>query len=173
MQKVMGGVGYFELARARCEELLREARQKWLVKEVSEAHEDRGAGEPGRETIRVRWSLATDDIRIADLLHLNGVPRWIAFDQSFIVAEHSTHILAAVRYWTEQDCLRLGLLVADPRNEERRLAVALYAKVRKLAKEEDLWEIRATPHGNADYLAEAGYRSWGGGWVLNVLDAAP
>ncbi len=170
---MIGGVGYFELARARCEELLREARQKWLAKEVSEAHKDRGAGEPGHETIRVRWSLATDDIRIAQLLHLNGVPRWIAFDQSFIVAEDGTHILAAVRYWTEQDCLRLGLLVADPRNEERRLAAALYSGVQELAKEEDLREIRATTHSNADCLTEAGYRRWGGGWVFNVTDAAP
>ena len=63
-----------------------------------------------------------------------------------------------------------GLLVADPWPGrggfgERRLAVTLYAGARGLALELGAREIVAkTDRIGADYLQEAGYRRWGGGY---------
>ena len=76
--------------------------------------------------------LLEDEAKVAELLELKGMPRWVAFEERFIVAEREGEVLAAVRYRTEPKRLLLGLLVADPWAGERRLAVDLYAEARIL-----------------------------------------
>ena len=47
--------------------------------------------------IKVRWSRLEDEPRIAELLELNGMPRWVAFEEQFIVAEKERKVLAALK----------------------------------------------------------------------------
>ena len=69
----------------------------------------------GVEEIGVRWGLPGDEGGIAELLELNGKPRWVAFEERFIVAVgRDGEILAALRYRMASKKLLLGLLVADP-----------------------------------------------------------
>jgi hypothetical protein len=152
----------------RHEELLREADERRLARGLREARKVRAeerASEgyvevPGE--IEVRWGLLEDEPRIADLLELNGMPRWITFEERYIVAEKDGEILAAMRYRTEPKRLLLGLLVADPWVEERPLAVAIYAGAKKLARETGVAEViaRSFPY-LGDYPREAGYRRRG------------
>jgi hypothetical protein len=37
--------------------------------------------------VEVRWGFREDEARVAELLELNGVPRWAAFEERYIVAE--------------------------------------------------------------------------------------
>ena len=116
----------------------------------------------------MRWGLQADEARIAELLELNSLPRWAAFEDRFMVAERDGRVLAALRYRTESKRLLLGLLVSDPWAEERPLAVALYAEAGELAREMGVREVRArsVPHADA-YPYEAGYRRrYPGGWRL-------
>jgi hypothetical protein len=114
------------------------------------------------EGIEVRWGLLEDEPRIADILELNGMPRWIAFEERYIVAEKDGEILAAMRYMTEKERLLLGLLASDPWAEERPLAVALYVRAGELAREMGVGEVIARPFpGVDDYPREAGYRRRG------------
>ncbi len=102
-----------------------------------------------------------DEARVTDLLELNGMPRWIAFEERYIVAEKDGEILAALRYRTEPKRLLLGLLVSDPWVEERPLAVALYAGAGELAREMGVGEVLARPFPYGHYPREAGYRRRG------------
>ena len=45
--------------------------------------------------------LLENEVKVAELLELNGMPRWVAFEERFIVAEREGEVLAAVRYRTE------------------------------------------------------------------------
>ncbi len=63
----------------RSKDLLREAEQRRLARELRDARR--------AKRIEVRWSLPGDEHKIADLLELNGRPRWEAFEERFIVAE--------------------------------------------------------------------------------------
>src|SRR3712207_699840 len=82
----------------------------------------------GVEEIGVRWGLPGDEGGIAELLELNGKPRWVAFEERFIVAVGwDGEILGALRYRMASKKLLLGLLVADPWVGEQALARALYA----------------------------------------------
>jgi hypothetical protein len=111
--------------------------------------------------------LLEDEAKVAELLELNGMPRWVAFEERFIVAEREGEVLAAVRYRTEPKRLLLGLLVADPWAGERRLAVDLYAEARRLALELGTSDIVArTDRLHAAYPYEAGYHRWRGGWRI-------
>lgn len=118
--------------------------------------------------IRVRRGLRDDQPRIAELLELNGLSRWIAFEETFFVAERGGRVLAALRYGTGENQLLLGSLVADPWAGERPLAVALYVGAGRLAREMGFKEIFARPmqYGNwhGDYPYEAGYCRVMGGW---------
>ncbi len=121
-----------------------------------------------QERIEVRWGLHADEAQIAELLELNGFPRWAAFEDRFIVAERDGRVLAALRYRTESKRLLLGLLVSDPWAAERPLAVALYAGAGELALEMGAREVRvrSVPHAD-NYPCEAGYRRrYPGGWYL-------
>jgi hypothetical protein len=122
----------------------------------------------------VRWGLLEDEPRIAEILELNGMPRWIAFEERYIVAEKDGEILAALGYQMEKERLSLGLLVSDPWAEERPLTVALYAGARELARELGVGEIIARPFPYVgDYLREAGYRRRGRReWRLDVAPAS-
>src|SRR4028118_93360 len=84
--------------------------------------------------VRVRWGFAEDEPAVADLLQLNGMPRWVAFEERFVVAERDGKVWGALRYRTESKRLLLGLLVVDPWAGEERLARALYAGAAALAR---------------------------------------
>jgi hypothetical protein len=122
-------------------------------------------GEP--EGVTVRWGFAEDERAIADLLELNGMPRWISFEDRFMVAEKDGKLLGAVRYRTESKRLILGLLVVDPWAGEERLARALYRGAGVLACELGVREVVASA-SRAGYSARAGYRRRGRGWHLDV-----
>ena len=155
------------------EELLREAERARLARQVREGRVSR---EESRvevpEGIEVRWGLLEDEAKIADLLQLNGMPCWVAFEERYVVAERDGEMLSALRYRTEPKRLLLGLLISDPWAEERPLAVALYAGARELAQEMGVGEVLARPFPHADYPREAGYRRRGRReWRLEVARA--
>jgi hypothetical protein len=111
-----------ELAKERRRELLREAAELRLAREAARSV----AGKIEGKGMKVRWGLAEDEAAVADLLQLNGMPRWVAFEERFIVAEKDGRLIGAVRYATESKRISLGLLVVDPWAGERRTAWALY-----------------------------------------------
>ena len=123
-----------------------------------------------QQRIEVRWGLHADAAQIAELLELNGLWRWAAFEDRFIVAERDGRVLAALKYRTESKRLLLGLLVSDPWATERALAVTLYAGAGELALEMGAREVRARSVLHADdYPYEAGYRRrYLGGWFLDA-----
>jgi len=151
----------------RHKELVREAEHGRLARDLREGRKARREGRPGdghaepANDIEVRWGLLEDERRVADLLELDGMPRWIAFEERYIVAEKDGEILAALRYRAEPERLLLGLLVSDPWAEERPLTMALYAGAGKLAWEMGVREVIARPSPHEDYPREAGYRRWG------------
>ncbi len=147
------------------EELLREADERRLARALRQARKARAEERSGdgyaalRDSgIEVRWGLLEDEPRIADLLELNGMPRWIAFEERYIVAERDGEILAVMRYQTEPKRLLLGILVTDPRAEERLLAGALYAGAGELVREMGVVEVVGRPFPYVgDYPRDAGY----------------
>ncbi len=149
-------------------ELVRDVERRRLVRELREARGSRaeecsggGYAEMRDGGIEVRWGLLEDEPKVAGLLELNGMPRWIASEERYIVAEKDGEILAAMRYRTEPKRLLLGLLVGDPRAEERPLAVALYAGAGELAREIGIGEVVARSVPRVDsYPREAGYSWW-------------
>ena len=157
----------FEVWRRRREELIREAQERALarearkVREAFAAVEERPAG--ALAGMEVRWGLVEDEPAVADLLQLNGMPRWVAFEERFIVAEKGGKIVGALRYATESKRLSLGLLVVDPWAGERRTAKALYDGSRELAQELGANEVVAA-QTVAGYPRAAGYRHSGHGW---------
>jgi hypothetical protein len=144
----------------RLSKALREER-KMSEMRVDERREEGHAGSDG---IRVRWGMLEDEPRIAYLLELNGMPRWVAFEERYLVAEKDGEVVGALRYRLEPKRLVLGLLVVDPWADERALAVALYGGARELALETCVREIRAWAAKYADYPREAGYRRRGSEW---------
>jgi hypothetical protein len=155
------------------EELLREAERARLARQVREGRVSR---EESRvevpEGIEVRWGLLEDEAKIADLLQLNGMPRWVAFEERYVVAERDGEMLSALRYRTEPKRLLLGLLISDPWAEERPLALALYAGAGKLAREMGVGEVIARSFPHADYPREAGYNRRGRReWQLDATRA--
>lgn len=122
------------------------------------------------EGIEVRWGLPEDEPRIAELLELNGMPRWVAYEERFIVAERGGAVLAGLRCRTEIERLLLGLLVVAPWAGEGPLARALYSSAWSLAREIGAREIIAVPLPYTDYPHdEVGYRRRGRGWRLDVV----
>ncbi|HZA45113.1 MAG TPA: hypothetical protein VE568_07405 [Rubrobacter sp.] len=163
-----------EMARMRREELLREAGERRLARTLRVGpfggrNELRDAVS-GSEEVRVRWGLAEDEPAVADLLQLNGMPRWVAFEERFIVAERGGKVLGALRYRTESKRLLLGLLVVEPWAGEERLAQALYAGAGDLARELGVGEVVASA-SRANYPGEAGYRRRGRDWRLDTAQA--
>ena len=149
-----------EEARERRRELLEEAERVRLAR-AARSFKAEKREEAGME---VRWGLAEDEAAVADLLQLNGMPRWVAFEERFVVAEKDGRLLGAVRYRTESKRLLLGLLVVDPWAGERRTAAALYTGAVELAEELGASEVLAASVPGGDYPEEAGYRRAGRGW---------
>ena len=158
----------FGISEEHRKELLREAEGRRLARGLREARKTRAKERRGRshlestEGIEVRWGLLEDETRIAEILEINGMPRWVALEEHYIVAERDGEILGALRYRTESKRLLLGLLVTDPEAEERPLAVALYAGAGELAREMGVGEVVARSFPRVDnYPREAGYSWWG------------
>ena len=167
----MGDLFGIEMAKARQEELLREAEGRRIARALRSF---RRGGVKGKskelaepEGVKVRWGLARDEDAVAELLELNGMPRWISFEDRFVVAEEDGKVLGAVRYRTESKRLILGLLVADPWAGEERLARALYRGAGDLARELGVREVVASA-SRSGYSARAGYRHRRRGWRLDV-----
>jgi hypothetical protein len=154
-----------EEIRIRSGELLREAEEGRLGRLVRMGGE---AGNVSRE-VSVRWGLEEDEARIAFLLELNGMPRWLAFEERFLVAEENGEVVAALGYRTSSKRMALGLLVADPWRGEHRLAVSLYVGAKRLARELCVSEVTArTARWGGGYAREAGYRRSFAGWSWRV-----
>jgi len=164
----------------RHKELLREAGQQRLAREARRARQGRSCAEEpetcaasARKRPIVRLGLASDAPRIAVLLELNGMPRWVAFEERFIVAEEKEgRLLAAVRFREGLESLHLGLLVIDPWAGEGPVVAALYTEARAIAEGLGLREVWARICKHETHLREAGYRRWIGGWWLDVSDMA-
>ena len=152
------------IAEDHHKELLQEAEGRRLARGLREARKARRGRShlESREGIEVRWGLLEDGPRIAEILELNRMPRWVAFEARYIVVQRDEEILAALRYRTEPERLTLGLLVSDPGVEERPLAVALYAGAGELAREIGVGEVVASSFPEVDSCPrEAGYGWWG------------
>ncbi|MDQ3236269.1 MAG: hypothetical protein M3Q54_01870, partial [Actinomycetota bacterium] len=150
----MRGLVDFGFVGDHHEELLREAEERRLARHLWEARisgSRSGAGGKRDKGVTVRWGLRADDEKVAELLELNGMPRWVAFEERFVVAERDGVVLAALSYRTEPKRMLLGLLVVDPWAGERRMAVALYSGVPALAREMGVREIRAEAPGHGVY----------------------
>ena len=152
-----------ELWGERRKDLLREAEQRQLARELREARR--------AKSIKIRWSLPGDERKIATLLELNGRPRWEAFEERFIVAEEKGRILSALPYQTTSKRLWVGILVTDPWAEERSVARALYGGLGDLAQEIGVGEVLAQPVSYADYPYEAGYLRCGPWWWLDATQS--
>ena len=165
----MGDPFGLETAKVRQEELLREAEERRIARALRRFR--RGKGDEGGPVegggVEVRWGLAGDEEAVADLLELNGMPRWISFEERFLVAQRDGKVLGAVRYRTESKRLILGLLVVDPWAGEEWLASALYRGAGELAREIGAHEVVASA-SQARYPGRAGYRRRGRGWRLDV-----
>ncbi len=160
------------------QELLQEASQERLAQELRRGRKSSTVGLPTSDATapvkkypEVRPGLVKDAHRIAELLELNGIPRWVAFEERFIIAEDEGRLAAVLRYHEDCERLYLGLLVADPWAEERSLAVALYAGARVVARGLGLREIRARTRQDETHPGDAGYRRCRGGWRLDLANA--
>jgi hypothetical protein len=166
-----------ELARERQRELLREAEERRMVGTLRRFRRSAGEGKRGGqvelEGVEVRWGLAEDEAAVAELLELNGMPRWISYEERFIVAWGDGKVLGAVRYRMESKRLLLGLLVVDPWAGEERVARVLYAGTADLARELGVGEVVASA-ARGGYPGLAGYRRRGRDWrtdIVPILDA--
>jgi|SRR5918995_1237140 hypothetical protein len=166
----MGDPFGLEMAKVRQDELLREAEERRIARALRRFRRGEGddEGPVEREGVEVRWGLAGDEGAVADLLELNGMPRWISFEERFLVAQKDGKVLGAVRYRTESKRLILGLLVVDPWAGEEQLALALYCGAGELAREIGAREVVASA-SRARYPGKAGYRRRRGrGWRLDL-----
>jgi hypothetical protein len=161
-----------ELAKERQRELLREAEERRTAGAVRRFRRSAGEGERGGqvelEGVEIRWGLAEDEGAVAELLELNGMPRWVSYEERFIVAQRDGKVLGAVCYRTESKRLLLGLLVVDPWAREARLAPALYRGAGELAREIGAGEV-VTSVSRAGYPGLAGYRRRGRGWRMDIV----
>ena len=115
------------------------------------------------DAAEVRWGTSADEPAVAELLQLNGMPRWVAFEERFIVVEGGGgRLLAAMRYRTGSKRLILGLPIVDPWAGERRMVGELYGGAVELAHRMGLEEVLTRPAGpakdsQAACLREAGF----------------
>ena len=154
---------------------MREADQAWWARQQRRKRKA-GGGEPPKDTAsagasartEVRLGLVEDALRVAELLELRGIPRWVAFEERFILAERGRRVVGVLRYRRDLGQLHLGLLVTDPRFDEGPLVARLYAGARTVARELGVREIRARTQRHGVHLARAGYREGRAGWRLDL-----
>jgi hypothetical protein len=159
---------------------LRDADRERLARELRRTRMRRARKACGEETPSndvppdvagrtvVRLGLAEDASRIAKLLEVHGMPRWVAFEERFIVAERGGRVVAVLRFREDLRRLYLGLLVTDPRTDENSSAEGLYAGTCTVARELGVREIWAGTRRHEAHLARAGYRKGRKGWRLDV-----
>ena len=171
----MGGLADFwsGLFEGRHRELLREAEQERLARGLRRGRKNYrpdfpaspGAGWTARgRPLAVRPGTALDAPRIGHLMELNGMPRWVAFEERFIVVEEGGVITAAIRFRAGTERLYLGLLITDPWADEHSLAMELYSRATTTARDLGLGEVRAQTSRHEWQLREAGYRRRGSIW---------
>jgi len=153
----MGRWADYRAWRKRREELLAEEQDRALAREARRMREAFASAEGGEPAVEVRWGLAEDGARIADLLELNGMPRWVAFEELFVVADERGEVTAAVRYRIGRERLLLGLLVADPWRDRGALAEVLYSGARELAWESGIPRVVARGPENPHPEQEADF----------------
>nr|MDP9475848.1 hypothetical protein [Actinomycetota bacterium] len=119
----------------------------------------------------VRRASSGDEAALRDLLDLDGMPRWLAAEERFLVLERGGDLLAALEYRVCGGCLVLGPVVADPWAGERWVARVLYAEAHALAKEMGLRGVEASNAVSGDYPYEVGYLKGSSGWRLGAYDA--
>lgn len=166
-----------EMSKQRQEDLRREAEGRRIARSLREARRAAGRQTNAEKRVEpviegrvvVRWGLAEDEPAVADLLEMNGVPRWVAFEERFIVAQRDGEVLGALRYRTESKRLLLGLLAVDPWAGERRMAIDLYRGAGGLAGELGVGEIVASA-AREGYPGLAGYQRRGRSWRLDSTD---
>lgn len=113
------------------------------------------------------------DVRdVAKLMDLNGLPRTLAAEEAFLVAESEGEILAVVEYRFGKGRLLLGRFVADPFVREGALAEALYREARVFARRAGLREVVARSSWYGDFPRRAGYRRRGRGWTIRTDESA-
>ncbi|SMC03824.1 hypothetical protein SAMN00767673_0790 [Rubrobacter radiotolerans DSM 5868] len=97
----------------------------------------RGAG----EGLRGRRGSREDAAAVSELMDLNGLPRWVAYEESFVVAEGcrgAAGLFGAVLYrlrYGGGGALVLGRPVVDPWADERSVCRALYDGAERLRRE--------------------------------------
>ncbi len=96
------------------------------------------------------------------------MPRWVAYEERFIVAEEDGALVAALRFRDDFERLHLGLLVTDPWTEEHAAVAALYDGALAMARGLGLREIQAVTRRHQTFLRRAGYRRWWGAWRLQT-----
>jgi len=153
----MGRWADYRAWRKRREELLAEEQDRALAREARRMREAFASAEGGEPAVEVRWGLAEDGARVADLLELNGMPRWVAFEELFVVAAERGEVTAAVRYQAGRERLLLGLLVADPWRDRGALAEVLYSGARALAWESGIPRVVARGPENPHPEQEADF----------------
>jgi len=162
----VNGLGYLWFIR-RHVDLLEEAQRERLARDLRQARKApawRPAPPDAVARAVVRRGNDRDAPRIAQILELNGMPRWVAFEERFILAEEDGTLLAAVRFREGTARLHLGLLVTDPWADEGSLATALYAGAREVARGLGLGEVEALTLLHQRHVRGAGYHRRGGIW---------
>jgi hypothetical protein len=157
----MGRWADYKAWRERRKELVAEDQDRALAREARRVREAFASAEGSGPAVEVRWGLAEDGARIADLLELNGMPRWVAFEELFVVAAERGEVTAAVRYQTGRERLLLGLLVADPWRDRGALAEVLYSGARALAWEAGIPRVVVRVPENPRRARDAGFRRHG------------
>ncbi|WP_273841618.1 hypothetical protein [Rubrobacter calidifluminis] len=114
--------------------------------------------------LEVRWSQPEDRARIADLLEVEDLPRWLAWREQFLVAERGGEIVGALEYRMAHGQIVLGIMASDLFVDERAVARALYSEALAMAWVVGARQVRALPTMRGDYPAEAGYRKWNRVW---------
>ena len=89
----------------RHQELLEEAGWVRLVRRLRRAPKGRPGGVSNGRLAKYQWQTyastrgsSEDAPRIAGLMELNGMPRWVAFEERFILAEDKGKLMAVVRF---------------------------------------------------------------------------
>lgn len=120
----MDFVPNFWAIRERHHELLRAAREMQLARELRRAQKERGSGAPAdgasarkARCRKVRRAVPEDAPRIAELFEINDIPRWVAFEERFLVVEEAEELVAVLRLRHDFERLYLGLLVSNPWTE--------------------------------------------------------